>query len=32
MMARDPDIIKEMNMINEEFMSTEMDGLREHEN
>ena len=32
MMARDPDIIKAINMINEEFLSTEMDGLREHEN
>ena len=31
MMADDPDIAKEINIINEEFMTTEMDGLTDYE-
>ncbi len=31
MMANDPDVIQEMNIINQEFMTTEMDGLTDNE-
>jgi len=31
MMAYDPEIIKEISAVNQEFMMTEMDGLREDE-
>ncbi|MDJ0842809.1 hypothetical protein [Crocosphaera sp.] len=30
MMASDPEIVKEINIIHEEFMTTEMDGLTDH--